>query len=125
MASDPAFAATFPTPYYAVIFTSRRSANDAEGYGAMAERMAALAATQAGYLGIESTRGSDGFGITVSYWESPEAIRAWKDHADHIVAQETGVKQWYEHYELRIARVERAYSGPIGRLHPTAWGGGG
>ncbi len=124
MATDPAFASTFPTPYYAVIFASRRTPGDAAGYGAMAERMAALAATQPGYLGIESTRGSDGFGITVSYWESPEAIRAWKDHADHIVAQETGVKQWYEHYELRIAKVERAYSGPIGRLHPTAWDAG-
>jgi len=124
MATDPAFAPHLPAPYYAVIFASRRTPTDDAGYGVMAERMAALAATRPGYLGIESVRGSDGFGITVSYWESPEAIRAWKDHADHIVAQETGVKNWYEHYELRIARVERAYSGPIGKLHQTAWGGG-
>ncbi len=124
MPTDPAFAPNLPTPYYAVIFTSRRTAVDDAGYLAMAERMTALAATRPGYLGIESTRGADGFGITVSYWASAEAIRAWKDHADHVVAQETGVRQWYEHYELRIARVERAYSGPIGKLHPTAWGGG-
>ena len=123
MATDPAFAPTLPPPCYAVIFTSRRTSGEA-GYNAMAERMAALAEQQPGYLGIESVRGSDGFGITVSYWESPGAIRAWKDHAEHIVAQETGVGRWYEHYELRIARVERAYSGPIGRLHATAWATG-
>ncbi|HSI60153.1 MAG TPA: antibiotic biosynthesis monooxygenase, partial [Ideonella sp.] len=34
-----------PTPpYYAVIFTSQRSEADEAGYGAMAERMAELAA---------------------------------------------------------------------------------
>lgn len=76
----------------------------------MSDRMAELAAGQPGYLGVESARGSDGFGITVSYWVSLEAIAAWKAHAEHRIAQETGRKLWYEHYELRIARVERAYA---------------
>ena len=120
MASDPAFAPALPPHYYAVIFSSRRTPGD-HGYAAMAERMATLAATQPGYLGIESARGSDGFGITVSYWDSPQAIQAWKEQAEHLGAQEHGVGGWYEHYELRVARVERAYSGPIGQLHPTAW----
>lgn len=120
MQSDPAFAALFPLPYYAVIFTSRRTPGD-HGYSAMAERMARLAARQPGYLGIESVRSADGFGMTVSYWDSPEAIRAWKEQAEHVVAQETGIAQWYEHYELRVARVERAYSGPAGERHPAAW----
>ena len=53
-------------PYYAVIFSSRRASVD-EGYGAMADRMEELAAAQPGFLGVESTRGADGFGITVSY----------------------------------------------------------
>ncbi len=61
------------------------------------------------------------FGITVSYWASPEAIRNWKDHAEHIAAQTMGIERWYEHYELRVARVERSYSGPGNGLHPTAW----
>src|SRR5262249_38082418 len=118
--TDPGFAPNLPVPYYAVIFASRRTPGD-QGYEQMAERMATLAAAQPGYLGIESVRAADGFGITVSYWNSPEAIRAWKDHADHVIAQETGIGQWYEHYELRVARVERAYSGPIGQRHATGW----
>lgn len=96
-------------PYYTVIFSSQRTAGDA-GYEAMADRMVELAAQQAGFLGIESTRGDDGFGITVSYWESIEAIAAWKAHAEHRDAQAQGNAQWYAHFELRIARVERAYS---------------
>jgi heme-degrading monooxygenase HmoA len=121
--SDPAFAPTPPTPYYAVIFASRRVPEAAQ-YAPLAEKMAALAAKQPGYLGIESARGADGFGITVSYWTSPEAIRAWKENAEHLMAQQMGVAQFYERYEVRVARVERAYSGPTGQLHAAAWEGG-
>lgn len=103
-----AFARLPKPPYYSVIFSSLRTAGDS-GYADMADRMVELAAGQPGYLGIESVRGADGFGITVSYWASLEAISAWRAHAEHRVAQETGKTLWYEHYELRIARVERAY----------------
>ena len=96
-------------PYYSVIFSSLRTAGD-DGYGHMADRMVELASEQPGYLGVESVRGADGFGITVSYWSSLEAIAAWKSVAEHRIAQETGKARWYEHYEVRIARVERAYA---------------
>ena len=98
-------------PYYAVIFTSRRTEVD-EGYGAMSDRMVELAARQPGFLGVESARGADGLGITVSYWASLEAIAAWKANSEHRVAQTAGRKKWYSHFDLRIARVERASSGP-------------
>lgn len=95
---------------YAVIFTARRDAQPDDGYGAMADRMADLAAAQPGYLGMESARGPDGLGITVSYWESEDAIRAWRQHAEHTIARETGRERWYTDYVLRVARVERAYA---------------
>jgi len=95
-------------PYWAVIFSSRRTEGD-RGYAAMAERMEQLAAEQPGYLGIESTRDEDGLGITVSYWASEEALRAWKANAEHRIAQETGRREWYAEYTVRIAKVERAY----------------
>ena len=78
----------------------------------MAERMVELAAQQPGFLGAESARGSDGFGITVSYWSSAEAISAWKANVEHLAAQEMGKREWYEHYALRVAKVERAYDKP-------------
>ena len=103
-------------PYYAVVFTSQRDdGGDGRDYDAMASAMVALAAAQPGFLGMESARGPDGLGITVSYWESEAAIRAWKDNARHRVAQRLGKAEWYTHYRLRIARVERQYDGPAGR----------
>lgn len=106
--SASSFANTPEPPYYAVIFSSRRTEGD-QGYGNMAERMVALASKQSGFLGAESARGIDGFGITVSYWASPEAIAAWKADVEHIAAQDMGKAAWYEHYEVRVAKVERAY----------------
>ena len=96
-------------PYYAVIFTSQRTAVES-GYGDAADRMVALAAEQPGYLGVESTRGEDGLGITVSYWRSADDIAAWRRNAEHKVARDTGRSDWYAHYTLRIAKVERAYA---------------
>lgn len=107
--THPSFAQLPAPPYYAVIFSSLSSVGE-NGYDAMAERMVELAAEQPGYLGVESARDSEGFGITVSYWASLEAIAAWKANAEHRVAQESGKALWYQHYELRIARVERAYA---------------
>ena len=93
-------------PYYAVIFTTVRTPAE-EGYSEMAEAMLALASRQPGFLGVEHAR--DTTGITVSYWESLEAIAAWKDHAEHQVAREKGRSAWYARYTLRICRVEREY----------------
>ena len=104
------FAHTPEPPYYAVVFTSQRTPGDA-GYDAMAARMAELAARQPGYLGAESVRNADGEGITVSYWRDEASIAAWKQQAEHLQAQRLGRSRWYARYELRVARVERAYGG--------------
>lgn len=93
-------------PYYAVIFSSHRTDGD-NGYAAMADRMVELAAQQPGFLGMESAR--EDLGITVSYWESPEAIRNWKQNAEHREAQRRGHEQWYSGFKVRVAKVERDY----------------
>lgn len=93
-------------PYYAVIFTSTQT-EDTAGYAEMAERMEELAKQQPGYLGIEHARSE--LGITVSYWESLEAIAAWKAQQEHLEAQEKGRKKWYTWYKIRICSVEREY----------------
>ena len=103
------FAKTTAPPYYAVIFTAIRTAGD-KGYSKTSARMEELAKKQPGFLGIESVENADGLEITVSYWDSEESIRAWKAHVEHLIAQKQGRKLWYEHYEIRIAKVERAYN---------------
>jgi heme-degrading monooxygenase HmoA len=93
-------------PYFAVIFTSLRTA-DNNDYAVTAERMLELAADQPGFLGIESAR--EQLGITVSYWQSLEDIAGWRQHAEHQLAQANGRNRWYRAYQARIAKVERDY----------------
>lgn len=95
-------------PYYAVIFTSRRLAQEGDGYGATADRMVELASAQPGFLGVENARDANGLGITVSYWKDRESIRGWRDHAEHRIAQANGRERWYAEFDLRICLVEEA-----------------
>jgi heme-degrading monooxygenase HmoA len=94
-------------PYYAVIFSSSRNMQPDDRYEETAARMFELAAVQPGFLGADSAR--EEIGITVSYWSDEDAIAAWKRDADHAFAQYEGRTRWYDAYEIRVARVERAY----------------
>ncbi|NRD24503.1 antibiotic biosynthesis monooxygenase [Winogradskyella litoriviva] len=93
-------------PYYAVIFTSTQT-KTIEGYSEMAKKMENLAKQQKGFIGIDSARNE--VGITVSYWESLEAIKNWKANTDHLFAQQKGREQWYNWYNVKICKVEREY----------------
>ncbi len=93
-------------PYYAVIFTNLRTGIN-EGYEEMAAEMENLVTKQPGFLGHESVR--DGMGITISYWDSLENIRLWKNQSEHLIAQRFGIEKWYSAYQTRICLVERDY----------------
>ena len=93
-------------PYYAVIFTSISTKTNT-GYAATASLMEELAKKQKGFLGVESARNE--IGITVSYWESLEAIQHWKQQVDHTKARAKGKSEWYQQFKVRICKVERDY----------------
>lgn len=98
-------------PYFAVTFTTRRSGHDPARYAETAARMCELAATQEGYLGLESVHDEKtGLGITISYWASLESIRVWREQLEHAAARARGRATWYQAYELRVCRVDRAVS---------------
>lgn len=111
-ATDKAPDPTSAQHCFAVVFSSQRTDHDHAEYEATSERMVELSAKQPGFLGIESVRDESGAGITVSYWESLEAIRAWRDMPEHKAAQEKGRARFYERYEIRVCTVERGYKFP-------------
>jgi len=98
-------------PYYAVIFSIVRANVDEAEYNTIAESMATLPAQQDGFLGFEySPETPEGFSLSVSYWKDDEAIRRWKQHSEHLIAQKLGKEKWHPAYAIKVARVERAYS---------------
>ena len=101
----------WPEHYSAVIFTAQRSLSGDDIYDITADRMVLLARRQPGFLGVESVRGDDGIGITVSYWVDRDAIANWRQQAEHLAAQALGRQEFYEWYRVRVAEVvaERAF----------------
>lgn len=97
------------TGQIAVIFLSRRTGADDAGYAAAAEAMAALAAAQPGFRGVDSVRGPDGAGITVSWWADEASALGWRAHAEHSVIRAEGRARWYDAYEVAVAEVRRSY----------------
>ncbi|MCR8720667.1 antibiotic biosynthesis monooxygenase [Pseudomonas syringae] len=102
-------AARFPTPYFAVVFTSLRTPDEGQAYATAAKRMVELARQQPGFLGVESARGDDGLGVTVSYWTDEAAILAWKQQTEHAEVREQGRARWYQAFATRVCKVERDY----------------
>ena len=101
-----------------VIFLSVRTSADDAGYGAAAVAMESLAAQQPGYRGFESTRGSDGLGITLSFWADNASALRWRDHPEHTAIREAGRGRWYERYEVIVCEAQRSYAWqrPGGRM---------
>jgi heme-degrading monooxygenase HmoA len=98
-----------PAGEIAVIFVSETTGADSGGYADAATVMEALAARQPGYRGIDSARGPDGVGITVSYWADQAAAVAWRQNAEHAAIRERGRGVWYRSYSLHVAGIERSY----------------
>lgn len=92
-------------PYYMVTFISQLKSPSAD-YDDMAHKMIDLAESQPGFLGIESVRSPTGKGITISYWQSLESIKAWKENPRHKKAQKIGAEKWYENFSVQISKVD-------------------
>jgi heme-degrading monooxygenase HmoA len=99
---------TLNTPYYAVIFTSRKSAQ-IDGYDKAAERMQILCAAQPGFIRMVHATTDDGDSVTTCYWEDLASISAWKSNSEHQAVQDQGIARWYDEYHIEIARIERSY----------------
>ena len=94
---------------YAVIFTAEVNQVDEE-YSGTALRMRELAREKYGCTEFVSvTEGTKE--ISISYWESEEQIRRWKQDSEHLVAQQLGRSTWYNSYKVQVVEVVREYAG--------------
>ena len=108
----PTISETPQPPYWAVIFTLVRTAEDSLGYAAMATEMWQRVRQQSGFLGMDSVYAPDGKGIVVAYFDSEAAIQSWRADVRHREAQQLGRERWYRTYQIRTAKVERSTRHP-------------
>jgi heme-degrading monooxygenase HmoA len=97
--------------HYAVIFTARIRQLD-ERYRKTAQRMRELAMSEFGCHKFTACTEGD-TELAVSYWDCLDQISAWRNHPDHLHAQNLGQTTWYSQYSVEITRIERAYSSDV------------
>ena len=90
---------------YAVIFRAKVAELDDE-YFRMAERMKDLAFKKYGCLDFVSVTEGDEE-IAISYWETEQHIRDWKEDPEHRLAQAMGRDKWYKSFRVEICEIIR------------------
>ncbi len=92
---------------YVVIFKAKLKQLDPK-YEQTAQELRQSAFEDYGCLAFDSVT-ENGTEISLSYWPDEAAIRAWKNHADHLIAQQLGRERWYDSYTIQVARIDREY----------------
>ena len=97
-------------PVIVVIRTSLRAGANLADYEATGARMDALVRTIPGFVDAKNYKSDDGDEISLVTFASRDALRAWREHPEHVLAQKAGREQFYASYQVQVCAVERAYA---------------
>lgn len=100
--------ATFTTGQIVTVFRNRLDPDGVDEYGPRAEEIEALARTMPGFVDAKTFSATDGERVTIATFADAESQRAWRDHAEHRVAQQQGRTTFYEHYTIQVCETVRA-----------------
>lgn len=93
-----------------MIFRSIRTNSHNELYESYSQKMEELVKTIPGYLSHYSHRDPvSRSGVTISYFESLEAIKTWREHPEHKEVQRLGRELFYSWYEIQVVKVDKQY----------------
>ncbi len=95
----------------AVFFEALAVPEKKDRYFQLAEQLKPLLSDIDGFISIErfqSTTNTDKF-ISISWWEHEEAIKQWKQNAQHKFAQEEGKRSIFSSYKISILTSTREY----------------
>lgn len=92
---------------YAVIFQAECDELD-DAYRSTAARLRELAFAEFNCREFTAVT-EGGREIAVSWWDSEEDIRAWREAVEHRVAQRRSLERWYRSVRVDVVKVERSY----------------
>jgi heme-degrading monooxygenase HmoA len=90
---------------FAVIFKANVAELDDE-YRQLAQRLKTLAFERYGCREFVSVTEGDQE-IAISYWDTEQQIRDWKNDPEHRLAQARGREKWYRSWSIDVCEVIR------------------
>jgi len=96
---------------YVIIFEVYPHASQKDRYFELAAQLRESLVKQPGFIQVERFQSliNEGKILSLSSWESEEAIAGWRAHAEHMVVQKEGKDRIFDSYRLRVAQVIRDY----------------
>ena len=89
------------------VFRSRLRSENADEFQRLADRMLELAESMPGFVSYKVYSSEDGERCSIIEFETPEQLRAWREHPEHREAQRIGRERFYEDYTLHVAEPTR------------------
>lgn len=96
----------------AVIFELTPAEGRFADYKRLAEELAVELKDRDGFISIErfESISRPGHFVSLSFWRDEEAVRRWRNLAQHRAAQKQGRGGIFSSYRLRVAQVIRDYT---------------
>jgi len=89
------------------VFRSRLKPGAHDEYVAMASRMKEIAEAMPGYISDKDFIAADGERVTVVEFESEDTVRAWRQHPEHIKAQQQARAMYFSSYRIQVCELLR------------------
>ena len=96
----------------AVIFEVTMKDGQAARYFEMAANLKPLLEEIDGFISVERFESTTVSGkyLSLSFWRDQAAVAAWRDQAEHGLAQGLGKSEIFADFRIRVASVLRDYS---------------
>jgi len=72
-------------------------------------RMYELATSMPGFVSYREYQSADGESVAIVEFESKETLAAWRNHPEHLAAQEKGRSRWFAEYRIQVCEAVRDY----------------
>jgi heme-degrading monooxygenase HmoA len=96
---------------FAVIFEVQPKPGRLQSYLDIAARLRPLLETIDGFISVErfGSLTTEGKYVSLSFWRDEAAVIAWRQQAEHHLAQARGRDEIFADYRIRVAKVVRDY----------------
>lgn len=97
---------------HAVIFEVEAKDGRADRYFELAAELRTELAKIDGFISVERFESLTNKGkyLSLSFWRDEEAIKAWRTHVGHQMAQREGKERVFKDFRIRVAQVVRDYA---------------